>query len=301
MWEWKVPAYLFAGGLSAGSAVLAAGADLTGRLALRRASRVSALASLAASTYFLIADLGRPERFHHMLRVAKPTSPMSVGTWILAAYGPGVGVAAAAELLPAALQRTMLGRPLRQLSRPAGLSAALIAPAVASYTAVLLSQTAVPAWHEVHPQLPFVFTGSAAASAGGLGMVLAPVAEAGPARRFAVLGAAAELAASRLMEQRLGLVRQAYTTGKVHQLRTWSECLTTAGLIGAAVAARRSRALAVISGLALLAGSLLQRLGIFEAGVASTKDPRNVIVPQRQRLNEEPGRACSPDASAPDG
>jgi len=290
VWEWKVPAYLFAGGLSAGSAVLAAGADLTGRLALRRAGRVSALATLVASTYFLIADLGRPERFHHMLRVAKPTSPMSVGTWILAAYGPGVGVAAAAELLPAALQRTMLGRLLGQLSRPAGLSAAVIAPGVASYTAVLLSQTAVPSWHEVHPQLPFVFTGSAAASAGGLGMVLAPVAEAGPARRFAVLGAAAELAASRLMEQRLGLVRQAYTTGKAHQLRKWSECLTAAGLIGTAVAARRSRTLAVISGLALLAGSLVQRFGIFEAGVASTKDPRYVVVPQRQRLNEEPHR-----------
>jgi hypothetical protein len=105
-----------------------------------------------------------------------------------------------------------------------------------------------------------------------------------------VLGAAAELAASRLMEQRLGLVRQAYTTGKAHQLRKWSECLTTAGLIGTTVAARRSRALAAISGLALLAGSLLQRLGIFEAGVASTKDPRYVVVPQRQRLDEEPGR-----------
>jgi formate-dependent nitrite reductase membrane component NrfD len=288
VWEWKIPAYLFAGGLSAGSAVLAAGADLTGRLALRRTSRVSALATLAASTYFLIADLGRPERFHHMLRVAKPTSPMSVGTWILAAYGPGVGVAAAGELLPAVLRRTVPGRLLRPLARPAGLSSAVIAPAVASYTAVLLSQTAVPAWHEVHPQLPFVFTGSAAASAGGLGMMLVPVREAGPARGFAALGAATELAASRWMEHRLGLVQQAYTTGKAHRLRQWAERLTTAGLIGTAVAARRSRALAVISGLALLAGSLLQRLGIFEAGVASTKDPRYVVVPQRQRRNEGP-------------
>jgi formate-dependent nitrite reductase membrane component NrfD len=286
VWEWKVPAYLFAGGLSAGSAVLAAGADLTGRAALRRASRVSALAALGAGTYFLIADLGRPERFHHMLRVAKPTSPMSVGTWILAAYGPGVGVAAASELLPAVLQRTLPGRLLQQLSRPAGLSSAIIAPAVASYTAVLLSQTAAPAWHEAHPQLPFVFTGSAAASAGGLGMVLLPIREAGPARQFAALGAATELVASRWMEQRLGLVREAYTTGKARRLRKWAEYLTSAGLIGTAIVARRSRALAVVSGLALLAGSLVQRLGIFQAGVASTKDPRYVVVPQRQRLNE---------------
>lgn len=299
VWKWEIPAYLFAGGLSAGSAVLAAGADLTGRPALRRAGRVSALTALMAGTYFLVADLGRPERFHHMLRVAKPTSPMSVGTWILAAYGPGVGVAAASELLPAALRRTLPGRLLRLLSRPAGLSGAVIAPGVASYTAVLLSQTAVPAWHEAHPELPFVFTGSAAASAGGLGMVLVPASEAGPARQFAMLGAVAELAASRLMEQRLGLVRQAYTTGKAHRLRQWAQRLTVAGLIGTAVAARRSQAAAVTSGLALLAGSLLQRLGIFEAGVASTKDPRYVVVPQRQRVADEQQPASQ--AAGPSG
>ncbi|MEK1147685.1 hypothetical protein OSI78_20135, partial [Mycobacterium ulcerans] len=92
----------------------------------------------------------------------------------------------------------------------AGLSAAAVAPGVASYTAVLLSQTAVPAWHEAHPYLPFVFTGSAAASGGGLGMLLAPVAEAAPARRMSVAGAALEVAASRLLERRLGLVGEAY-------------------------------------------------------------------------------------------
>jgi formate-dependent nitrite reductase membrane component NrfD len=287
VWEWKVPAYLFTGGLSAGSAVLAAGADLTGRPALRRAGRLGALATLAASTYFLIADLGRPERFHHMLRVAKPTSPMSVGTWILVVYGPGAGVAAASELVPGPLRRTVLGRMLQRMARPAGLSAAVIAPAVASYTAVLLSQTAVPAWHETHPYLPFVFTGSAAASAGGLGMLLTPVREAGPARRFAAVGATAELAASRLMERRLGAVHEAYTSGKAHQLRTWAEYLTAAGLIGTVVAGRRSRAISAASGLVLLAGSLLQRLGIFEAGVASTKDPRYIVLPQRQRLTTQ--------------
>jgi hypothetical protein len=75
VWNWMIAAYLFSGGLSAGSAMLAAGADLTGRTELRRVSRLGALASLLASMYFLIGDLGRPERFHHMLRVAKPSSP----------------------------------------------------------------------------------------------------------------------------------------------------------------------------------------------------------------------------------
>lgn len=285
VWEWKIPAYLFTGGLSAGAALLGAGADLTGRAALRRAGRVGALGALGASMYLLVADLGRPERFLHMLRVAKPTSPMSVGTWILVAYGPGAGVAGVAELLPARLRATPLGRLLRWTARPAGLSAAVIAPGVAAYTAVLLSHTAVPAWHAAHRQLPFVFTGSAAASGGGFGMVFAPVAEAAPARRLGVLGAAAEVVASRLLERRGGFVAGAYTTGRAHRLRAWSERLTVVGAVGAATVARRSRAAAVASGLALLAGSALQRFGVFEAGVASTKDPKYVVVPQRRRVD----------------
>jgi formate-dependent nitrite reductase membrane component NrfD len=284
VWEWKVAAYLFAGGLSAGSALLGAGADLTGRPALRRVSRVGALASILASLYFLVADLGRPERFHHMLRVAKPSSPMSVGTWILTAYGPGAAVAGAAELIPKTLRSKLFGRLLDWLARPAGLWAAGTAPGVASYTAVLLSQTAVPAWHEAHPYLPFVFTGSAAASGGGLGILLAPLDEAAPARRLAVLGAGMEVAASRLLEQRLGLVAEAYTTGKAHRLRTWAEYLTVGGAL-ATVVAGRNRLAAALCGLALLAGSALQRFAVFEAGVESTRDPKYVVVPQRQRLD----------------
>jgi hypothetical protein len=284
VWEWKIPAYFFTGGLSAGAALLAAGADLTGRPALRRAGRLGGFAGLLVSMYLLVADLGRPERFHHMLRVAKPSSPMSVGTWILVAYGPGSALAAAAELLPASLRATAVGRVLHAAARPAGLSAAGFAPGVASYTAVLLTQTAAPAWHDAHRELPFVFTGSAAASGGGLGMLLAPVTEAGPARRLAVAGATAELIASRLIERRPGIVPEAYSTGRAHRLRQWSEYLTLAGAAGSASVARRGRLPAAASGLALLAGSALQRFGVFEAGVVSTTDPQYVVVPQRERL-----------------
>ncbi|BBY80265.1 polysulfide reductase NrfD [Mycolicibacterium pulveris] len=283
VWNWMIAAYLFTGGLSAGSAMLAAGADLTGLPGLRKVSRIGSLAGVLASLYFLIADLGRPERFHHMLRVAKPSSPMSVGTWILSAYGPGSGVAAVAELMPSWLRRTRLGRLVARLARPAGLWAAATAPGVASYTAVLLSQTAVPAWREAHPYLPFVFTGSAAASGGGLGMLLAPTAETGPARRMAVVGAAVEVTASRVMEQRIGLPAEAYTTGKPHRLRQLSEALTVGGAVGAVLG--RRRAVTAVSGAALLVGSALQRFAVFEAGVASTRDPKYVVVPQRERVN----------------
>jgi hypothetical protein len=290
VWEWKIAAYLFTGGLSAGAAMLGAGADLTGRPSLRRVSRLGALGALLPSMYFLVSDLGRPERFHHMLRVAKPSSPMSMGTWILSLYGPGAGLAAVAELMPGWLRRSWLGRLLGAAARPAGLWASATAPGVASYTAVLLSQTAVPAWREAHPYLPFVFTGSAAASGGGFGMLLAPMAESGPARRLAVVGAAAEIAASRLMEHRLGIEGEAYTTGRPHRLRQAAEALTVGGALGAAFG--RNRATLAASGLALLAGSAFQRFGVFEAGVASTEDPKYVVVPQRERLtNRQPARS----------
>nr|WP_284291104.1 NrfD/PsrC family molybdoenzyme membrane anchor subunit [Angustibacter aerolatus] len=101
-WEWDIPAYLFTGGLAAGSSLLAAGGDASGRHGLRRATRWTSLVAVSASAFFLVHDLGRPARFHHMLRVAKVTSPMSVGTWILTAFGPASGIAALAEARRAA-------------------------------------------------------------------------------------------------------------------------------------------------------------------------------------------------------
>jgi formate-dependent nitrite reductase membrane component NrfD len=284
VWSWMVPAYFFTGGLAAGSSLLAAGADLTGRPGLCRAARLGGFGALLASAGLLIGDLGRPGRFLHFLRVAKLTSPMSVGTWILMAYGPGSGLAAAAELLPASLRATAPGRLLRLAGRPAGLSAAAVAPGLASYTAVLIAQTAAPGWHEARRELPFVFTGSAAASGAGLGMLLAPLDEAGPARRLGVAGAAVEFLASRLIERRPGLETKAYTTGRAHRLRRCSEYLTLGGAVAAASVARRSRLAAAAAGLALLSGSVLQRFGTFEAGAASTKDPAYVVEPQRERL-----------------
>jgi hypothetical protein len=283
-WEDNIAYYFFLGGLSAGASLLGAGADLTGRPALCRGTRVSALGALGVGGYFLIRDLGRPERFLNMLRVLKPTSPMSVGTWILAAYGPAVGTAAVSELQPAWLRRSLPGRLIDGLARPAGLSAAALAPAVASYTAVLLSQTAVPAWNESHEELPFIFTASAAASAGGLGMIVAPTAEAGPARGFALYGAAVELVASRRLESRLGIVDEVFQTGTAATQLRWAKRLTATGAAGAVLLGRRSRVAAVAAGAALLAGGFFERLGLLNAGRQSTVDPRYVVEPQRARL-----------------
>ena len=74
-WDSKIATYLFLGGLSGGSAILALGGYLTGRPALRRNARLSALTAAGLGGVLLVADLGRPERFLHMMRTFKPTSP----------------------------------------------------------------------------------------------------------------------------------------------------------------------------------------------------------------------------------
>ena len=283
VWEERdIAGYLFTGGIAAGSALIAVGADLTGRPALRHVARLSSLAALGVSGVALVHDLGVPARFHHMLRVAKPTSPMSVGTWILTVFGVPTGLAGAAEL-PGVVP-PFLRSVVDSVSRPAGIASALIAPGVATYTAVLLSDTAVPSWHEAWPELPFVFAGSALSGSAGLALALAPCAETGPVRRLAVLGSGLELAASQRIERRLGLLGEPYKEGSAGKKMRLAKTLTLTGAVTAAMLGRRSRVAAVASGAALFAASALTRFAIFEAGVASTEDPKYVVVPQRERL-----------------
>jgi DMSO reductase anchor subunit len=273
-----IAGYLFLGGLAGASSVLAAGAQLTGRPGLARGCKTGALVAISGSLYALIHDLGRPARFVNMLRVVKPSSPMSIGSWLLAAYGPAAGAAAVSDLT-GILPRT---------GRLAAFGAALLGPAVASYTAPLIANTAVPTWHEGHRELPFVFVGSAASAAGGLGMLTAPVTEAGPARRAAVLGAALELAAVKRMERGMGLAAEPLRTGKAGRLMKAAEMLTVAGAVLGGVLGRRSRLAAALGGAASLAGSACTRFGIFHAGVASAEDPKYTVQPQRERLGKRP-------------
>jgi formate-dependent nitrite reductase membrane component NrfD len=274
-----IAGYLFLGGLAGASSTLAAGAQLSGRPGLARPLKLGAVGAISLSLVALVHDLGRPARFLHMLRVFKPTSPMSVGVWILSAYAPAAGAAALGELVPR-------GR-LRALSHLGTAGAALLGPAVASYTSVLIANTATPAWHEGHREMPFVFVGSAASAAAGLGLLGAPLEENSPARRLAVVGALTEITAVRLLERRVGVVAETYHRGRAGVLMRAAEALTLIGLAGAAKSGHRSRVGAAISGTALLAASACARFGIFEAGVASSRDPKYTVVPQREREQAE--------------
>jgi len=272
-----VPGYLFLGGLAGASSVLAAGSQLSGYRELAKVAKVGALGAISLSALALVHDLGRPGRFANMLRVFKPSSPMSVGSWLLAGYGPVAGAAAVSEvtgILPKAGTAATLG-------------AGLLGPAIATYTAALLCDTAVPAWHAGYREMPYVFAGSAASAAGGLGLLATRPADAEPARNLAVFGAAVELIAKRQLIRRLAgsegqSLAEPYEAGTTGAVLRLAEFLT-AGALAGAVLGRRSRAVSVLAGASLVAASAMTRFGIFEAGMASARDPKYTIVPQRRR------------------
>ena len=276
---WKVPdvpLYLYLGGAAGTSACVGALADLTGRGPLRRWGRFAALTGALVSVGALVHDLGRPRRFLHMLRVLKPTSPLSVGSWILAPFGTLSGLAAASELTGIA----------PAVGRAAGIGAAALGPAMTTYTAVLLADTAVPAWHEAHRELPFVFAGSALAAGGGIG--LAATGDVRPARRIAVAGAVLELVATAVLERRVGFARTAYTSGRPGRLLTLARAATLVGAAaataGGLVPGRRGRLLSLAAAALLNGGAAATRFGIFEAGIVTARDPAYTVQPQRARV-----------------
>lgn len=274
VWSTEIPAYLFTGGLAGASASLAAASELAGNSELSRRAWLVALAGVSVSPVLLISDLGRPARFLNMLRVFKVTSPMSVGSWILVAISGGVSLAAA---------RATLGW-FPRLGAAGAAGAGLLGPFLATYTAVLLADTAVPVWHEAYRELPFVFAASAAASAGAAAAALTPPASAAPARRLAVAGALLEMATVEYMERNLGELGEPYKLGKPKRIARAAKALTVSGAGILGWGGRRSRLLAGAGAGLIMAGAAAERFAIFEAGKLSARDPKYTVGPQRRRV-----------------
>jgi formate-dependent nitrite reductase membrane component NrfD len=218
-----------------------------------------------------------------MLRVFRPTSPMSVGSWVLAGAS---GLSGAAALL--ARRRGWLGR----LGDAAGLGAALLGPPLAGYTAVLLGGTAVPLWQEARRSLPVLFIGSSMSSAASLfdlGARLASKRQLWAARErravhaFGAAGKVIDLAAMAAVERdaaRVEPVARPLREGVSGTLWTAAKVLT-AGSLAATLLAGRSPRRALVAGLLGTAGALALRFAVFHAGKASSRDPRAAFAPQR--------------------
>jgi Polysulphide reductase, NrfD len=283
VWKPEIPFYFFTGGLAGASSVLSLAARAAGNRRLARRALWIGFGAEVVSPALLVSDLGRPERFLNMLRVFKVTSPMSVGSWVLVGSGAATTAEAACELFGV----------LPRLRLVPAAASALLGPPLATYTATLVSDTAIPVWHEARRELPFVFAASAAASAGAAAAMVVPPREAGPARRLAVAGALAENTVFTLMEKRLGFVGEPYKQGAAGRLSTAAKGATLAGAWLLGRRARRSRAAGVAGGALVLAGETALRWSVFRAGFQSARDPKYVVQPQRARR-----AAAAPNADA---
>jgi hypothetical protein len=274
-WTWQIPVYFFTGGLSGASSVLSLSAKLAGNEKLARASLYIGAAADLASPGLLVADLGRPERFHHMLRVVKVTSPMNIGAWILLVNGGASNTAAALELL---------GR-LRPVQWLAEIVSALAGPPLATYTGVLLADTAVPVWHEARRELPWIFGASAAASAGAAACMVLDPSDAGPARRLAVRSVAVEGVLMQTMQRRLGVLGEVYSREASGRLSWAARGLAAGGATLLATRGRGSRGVAALGGAMVCAGELCLRFAVLKAGRQSARDPKYTVQPQRARAD----------------
>jgi formate-dependent nitrite reductase membrane component NrfD len=283
VWKPEIPLYFFTGGVGGTSAALALLAGLRGNDELARRAWLNAMAGIAASPPLLISDLGKPSRFINMLRVFKVTSPMSVGSWLLTASGLATTVAAAGSWTPFV--------PVRA-ARAARVVAAVCGMPLTTYTAALISNTAVPVWHEARATLPFVFAASGATSAGAAALLTTPPDHAAPARRLAVAGAAATAVALEVMERRLGDLAEPYETAAAGRFKRAAEALTLSGAALVAGLGRR-RPAAVAGGALMLAGAVCERWSIFRAGFQSAADPKYTVEPQRREIVSGARRGAS--------
>jgi Polysulphide reductase, NrfD len=273
-WKWEVPLYLFVGGAAGSSAVIGAMADWVAKDEdLARHARWIAAGGAIVSSGLLIADLGRPERFLNMLRVFKPQSAMSMGAWILAAFGTASGAAAFAREVQARWDwlPVRVGADLSQaLSLLLGLS-------FHNYTGVLVGATVVPVWNRNVGSLPIHF------GASGVQAACSMLELAGHENRalntLAVAANAFETFEGIHLETRLERELRPLKRGA-------SGWITRAGGVlsgplplalrllatfGNRRVARTARRWAAISG---IAGSLLTRYGWVKAGHASARDWR---------------------------
>ncbi|WP_169732789.1 NrfD/PsrC family molybdoenzyme membrane anchor subunit [Azospirillum halopraeferens] len=272
--DWKIAAYVQIGGVAGAAQVLSAVAAAAGGRRARgvvRHGRWMALAGAVLGPPFLIADLKTPTRWYNMLRIARPTSPMSVGSYILTGFGAFSALAA----LPA-------GR----LSDAAQVPAALLGAGMATYTASLLSATSSPFWAEAPRSLAVQFAcSSVAGAAAALSLAEQAAGRPGTAATLDAITAAAaagELAAS-------------IASGHDHKEPAVAGALALGVAVPLACHAanrlsrRPSRTLSVIGALAALAGGALLRHAVIQAGNRSTERPRDTF-----RLTRPPEPARLP-------
>jgi formate-dependent nitrite reductase membrane component NrfD len=286
VWTQEIPVYFWLGGMGAGAFITASLAQAAGSPDDRRVAADGyyvAAAAIIPCAPLLIADLGRPERFHHMLRIFKPLSPMNFGAWVLTGFTP-VALARAASH---AADTGLLAGPLRALlnllpTRLLELSGSLLGLALAGYSGVLLGATNVPLWAR-SKLLGGLFMASAMSS-GSAAVALQAASRGAPEatlHRLATVESAASLGEMAVLA---GYLVQ---SGKAARPLTRERFARPfwLGAVGAGTMlplllhtlargqhGRTLRSLSTVASLCAMAGSLVLRWSIVEAGKDSSSD-----------------------------
>ena len=261
VWTWEIPVYFFVGGAAGASAVIGMAAQLAGadQRVVRDARRIAAIGA-NLSVPLLIADLGRPERFLNMLRVFKPQSPMSVGAWIVAAFGAS---STAAIFLP------------RRLGDAAALASAASGLGMATYTGVLLGATAIPVWSKHVALLPAHFAASAAGSA--VSMLELRGHRGDALNAIGIAAALFETITGARIEWNDDRESEPLRHGPTGTITRIGGVLSGPVPLLLRILGGRSRKTRRLAAAATIAGSLITRLAWVGAGRVSARDPRPAL------------------------
>lgn len=268
VWIWSVPAYFYVGGVAGGAAVLALLLHRRrGCKTLAAWCRLLAFLGSTAGPGLLTWDLGRMSRFVNMLRVFRPSSPMSIGSWSLAA----TGMMSTLSLL--------LGN--RRAAIPAAFGTAGGGLVLAGYTGVLLGNSANPLWRQRRCTLPFLFTTSAMASmAGILELVDLNRREERVVRRFGLAGKIGEGACMLAMERESAgnaELAAGFREGKGGLFWQGAKAMIAAGIVLTAIPVP-SKWKRRLSGMVTTAGAICLRFALLESGKRAARDPKVLTV-----------------------
>ena len=277
VWTWEIPLYFFFGGMAGMSAVIASGAIIFHHVDLARAAMwIAAIAGAVLSPILLIMDLGRPHLFLNMLRVFKHRSAMSMGAWILSAFGacavPGL---IALELHAHQVFPGTLDQFLRVVAGIFIFGSAIFGTLLATYTGVLIGATAIPAWFLHRTLLPIHFGTAGLGSAAAL---LELIGHRIPALNFLGFYAAGieTVLLIWLSANKHGVADRAIHEHSSGWLIRIGEILN-----GPLALVLRFFGLIPFAAISFLAGALVSRFGWIAVGKVSGADPEAVFASQR--------------------
>ena len=292
-WKWLIIVYFFVGGISGASYVLASIADLVGGKdagRIVRAGRYLSLAALLPSPILLILDLGRPERFHHMLYILKLRSTMSVGTWMLTIFSGFCGLSTLIQAAEDGLlgrigfaNRLLLALPAKAI----GATGSLFGFGMSGYTGILIAATAVPFWAKNYRLMGPLFLTSALSNASAAITLTLSLARGTSHRTLQrlehldMLAAIGELTLLIMARRNLGpVIARPLDEGRLGNIYRW-------GVLGVGITVPLAllsltrlkphaapRLLAGISAALTLIGGFLFRYVFVMAGRASADDPQ---------------------------